>query len=158
MYPKVFQNYPDTYYSTNLATTTVQNEYMPKWVSEIPNSVPFKLAQIIEGNGEIKNLYSQRNKISFDLSSRSKTLIQINTIYFPGWKVKVNGQKSPILYENRNGLIRFNVSEGEHKIQASFAETGFRLFADLISFISLLILLAWRVLPKNYIILTKFKL
>ena len=158
MYPKVFQNYPGTYYSTNLATTTVQNEYMPKWVSQIPNSVPLKKAQIIEGNGEIKNLYSQRNKISFDLSSRSKTLIQINTIYFPGWKVKVNGQKSPILYENRNGLIRFNVSEGEHKIQASFGETGFWRIADLISFISLLILLAWRVLPKNYIILTKFKL
>lgn len=134
--PKIFQNYPDTFYSTNLDSTTVKNEYMPKWVEQIPDKKSSEKAEIVRGSGRIENLFSNGNKISFDLNSQDKNLVQINTIYFPGWELIVDGKKKDISYHNKYGIIQFEIDKGVHKIEARFGETNIRLFADFISLAS----------------------
>ena len=47
------QNYPDTFYSTNQDTTTVKNEYMPKWVKNIPSSMYNAKVENLSGGEEI---------------------------------------------------------------------------------------------------------
>jgi len=108
---------PDGYYSTNDDTTTVKNEYMPKWVTGDPMSQP-------------------SNKV--EISPDGKTA-QINNVYFPGWEVFVNDQKVPIDYQT-NGLMRVTINNAEDKITTKFTETPLRLFADLLSLFSLLAL------------------
>ncbi|OGH04056.1 MAG: hypothetical protein A2W22_00320 [Candidatus Levybacteria bacterium RBG_16_35_11] len=135
IYPKSFQYYPDSFYSTNLDTTTVRNEYMPRWVRSVPQSLPREKVEILEGKAEISNLTNKGN-ITFDIEAEQKSLISINTIYFPGWIVKVNSSKVPIDYE-KSGLIQFNIEPGSHRVSVYFTETPIRLFADIISLIIL---------------------
>ncbi len=132
-YPKEFTNYPDTFYSTNQDTTTVRNEYMPKWVKSIPFSNSSQKAEVLEGKGEILNLISNGNTISFNIEAKEKTLVSINTIYYPGWVVKIDNKESLINYDNEKGLIQFNVEKGRHSVVVLFKETTIRLFSDIIS-------------------------
>ena len=140
IYPKTFENYPDTYYSTNQDTTTVKNEYMPKWVKEVPQEIPKEKVTVIKGHQSIENLNIVNNKISFNYYSPDETTIQINTVYFPGWIVEVDGKKTEIDYKD-NGLIKFSTTKGPHVVKAWFQETEFRLTADFISIVSFFALL-----------------
>jgi len=141
-YPSTFQNYPDSFYSTNQATTTVKNEYMPKWLKS-PMNYSDKV-EIIEGKGKIKDFSLRGSRIDFDISTGRKSLIQINTAYFPGWVVNVNGKDTEVLYEE-NGLLRFDLDKGDYNIQARFIETPLRIFADFLSLVSICaVFLVWR--------------
>jgi uncharacterized membrane protein YfhO len=63
-----------------------------------------------------------------------------NTIYFPGWQVLVDGQKTPIEFQDMNhrGFITFSVPKGMHNIEVVFRESAVRLFSDMISLFSII--------------------
>ena len=136
--PKAYQSYPDSFYSTNQDSTTVKNEYMPKWVKVIPTTMASEKVSIINGQGMVHNLITNGNKAAFSINVSSQTQIQFNTVYFPGWNVKIDGKKVPVSYNNDNGLIRFIVNSGIHDVNVSFGETPLRMFSDLITLISLI--------------------
>lgn len=139
IYPKTFQNYPDTFYSTNMDSTTVKNEYIPKWVNKIPASIYKQKVEVLEGDGKIQNLFNNGNRISFNISSSMDDQLQINTVYFPGWKAKVDDREISISYSN-NGLIGFKIPQGSHMVRVSFFETPIRILSDLISIGSIILL------------------
>lgn len=136
--PSVFFDKGDQYYATNEDTTTVKNEYMPIWVKNNPKEHYENKVEII--NGTITNLAIRQNSVSFDATSAEGTKITINTIYFPGWNVLIDSNKSKIDYANDKGVIKFNMASGTHKIGAYFSETPVRLVSNLISLVSLLLL------------------
>lgn len=138
--PQNYENYPDSFYSTNQDTTTVKNEYMPKWVKEVPTQMSKEKIEIITGEGDISNLVTNGNRYSFNFTARKNSLIQINTVYFPGWVLKIDRKDTPIVYDE-NGLIRFKILQGNHKIEAKFTETRIRLLSDAISIGSLIFIL-----------------
>lgn len=134
-----FQDFPDSYYSTNQATTTVKNEYMPKWVKDLsPDHLP--KIEVVEGDVETSNVEVSANKITFQTSGVGK--VQINTVYFPGWKVYVDSQEVKINYEE-NGLMRFSVENDANNVEVRFGETNVRLISDLISILSLGLIIGW---------------
>jgi len=136
--PKDYQNYPDSFYSTNQDSTTVKNEYMPKWVKVIPVTMPSEKITVIKGQAKVQDLITNGNKATFSINVLSEAQIQFNSVYFPGWIVKVDGKEIPISYINDNGLIRFLIIPGNHNVKISFTETPLRMVADLISLISLI--------------------
>jgi hypothetical protein len=138
--PTSYQNYPDTYYSTNQDSTTVKNEYMPKWAKDIPQSMVTAKVENLTGEEALNVTKISPNKISFNMYLPLKRTIQVNTIYFPGWLVFVNGHKTDINYNNDKGLIRVNLNKGRNDVLVVFSETPVRIISDFISIISLLIL------------------
>jgi len=138
--PQNYENYPDSFYSTNQDTTTVKNEYMPRWVKEVPVQMPKEKIEIILGEGQISNLSTNGNRYNFDFIAKQDSLIQINTVYFPGWVLKIDRKDTLIVYDE-NGLIRFRILKGSHKIEAKFTETRIRLLSDAISIGSLIFIL-----------------
>ncbi|MCX6792162.1 MAG: hypothetical protein NT149_03950, partial [Candidatus Gottesmanbacteria bacterium] len=44
-------NLPEGYYTTNEATTTIQNEYMPRWVSQLPTQRAYQKLIFYQGAG-----------------------------------------------------------------------------------------------------------
>ena len=78
-----------------------------------------------------------------------KSKDQLNTLYYPGWQVTVDGQKVAIK-PGVNGLITFAVPPGDHQIAAKFLPTWWRYLAGLISLFSVLVLI-WQL--KKVIIL-----
>jgi len=138
--PINFIDYPDEYYFTNEATTTSADELMPIWVKEKPTSRPTQKVEIISGRGKIENLNYDSKKISFTVFAEEEVKVQINTIYFPGWYLKVDNQPLTKFEINEpKGVINFVVSSGNHKVFAYFGETEIRVLADLISLGSLIV-------------------
>src|ERR1035437_639550 len=135
--PKSYQNFPDTYYSTNQDTTTVKNEYMPKWVKEIPQKIPSAKVQNPTSKEAINLIKNTPNRTEFNVFLTEQRLIQINTIYFPGWQAYVNGERTEILYNNPNGLISLNLNKGVNNVEVKFSETAVGHLADLVSIISI---------------------
>lgn len=132
LFPRQYQHYPDTFYSTNQDSTTVKNEYMPKWVKEIPSEMENGKVEVIDGSEKLKISSLSVNKIIFQGEFEQKRIIQINTVYFPGWEIEIDGKQTQIDY-NSNGLIRFSVPKGNHVVASEFKETNLRKVANSIS-------------------------
>lgn len=123
----------DNFYLTNDATTTSSNEYLPIWVKKPPTRAP---EEKIETEAEVTIQEYKTHKRSFLVKTSEPAQVQINTVYFPGWQVKVDGQPVGIDYQN-NGLLVFEVPAGEHQVLAKFGETTVRKIADVITLASL---------------------
>lgn len=120
----------DGYYESNDDTTTIKNEYMPRWVTRDPTNAPAKHLEIVAGSGEIVG--------TNQVEAEESVVVQINTVYFPGWKILVDGNEAVIDYSN-NGIMRVSVGPDRHIITSKFTETPWRLFANLLSLLSLAI-------------------
>lgn len=137
--PEKFQNYPDSFYSTNLDTTTVKGEYMPKWVKVFPKEIYKAKVENLDGQEKINLTSSTPNSVKFDVYLSKKSRIRINTVFFPGWVAYVNGSKSNIIKDD--GLINLDLNRGYNNVLVKFEETNFRLFSDILSIFSILVIL-----------------
>jgi hypothetical protein len=135
--PEKFVERDEGFYSTNEATTNVKDEYLPIWVKIPPKSRAEERVEIVSGQGEISQLVYNSKKTQFSLTVADEAEAQINTVYFPGWQVWINGQKTSVAYQNQAGLIRFSVGPGQHRALAQFGETPLRLAADIVSILGL---------------------
>ncbi|HEX8931958.1 MAG TPA: hypothetical protein VF810_02270 [Patescibacteria group bacterium] len=143
------QKYTDKdlgFYSTNEATTTVKDEYLPTWVKVRHSQQANTKVEIIKGKGQILNLIYNNKKILFSVNAKNNVIVKINTNYWPGWEVLTDNKKTNISYNNPEGVMEVTVNSGVHNIQAVFGETPIRLFSDVISFLSFmsLILIVFR--------------
>jgi hypothetical protein len=157
-HPQSFVDRGEGFYTTNEASTTVKDEYLPVWVTDKPLQKAPQKVQILTGNGLIKNLVSTSRKTTFTVSADENSAIQINTFYFPGWVAYLDDQPVPISYQNPAGLVNLSVPVGTHEIALIFQESGWRLVADLISFLTIVTcgFLLIRRFTKKSVIIPKF--
>lgn len=126
-------NYP----FPNLKT---QNEFNTIWTNE----ETFKVRPLISStdtNSKIKMLKANPFDVIFENTSGDESQITIRKMYFPGWKLQVDGKNTDI--QIVDGLISTNLDPGTHLIEAKFEESDVRKFANyltLLSFIFLLVL------------------
>jgi len=150
--PQKFTYNDDSYYFTNDATTTSSSEYTPLWVMEKPLSRVLEKVEIISGKGIISNLSYSSKYTAFDIAVSTPSLVRINTIYYPGWKITVEGKEVSANYSNSRGVMDISLPTGSHKVKATFGETPLRLFSDLFSLAGIggiLFLLAVSLLKKK---------
>ena len=147
--PEFFVNRPESFYTTNEATTTVKDEYLPVWVKEKPLQRANERVELMAGEAQIQNLFFNSQKTSFTLEATKESELQLNTVYFPGWQLTINGQPAPIDYHNSQGVIRFKVPSGQSQILVEFKETPVRQAADLISLLALLVTAGLLVKKQN---------
>lgn len=135
-----YQYYPDSFYSTNMDTTTVKNEYMPKWVTEKNLEFTPEKVKNLTGDEKLNVTKISPKELVFDTYLTMERVIQINLVYFPGWSAYVNGVKHNINYQ-QNGLINLKLQRGQNNVKLIFEETNIRILSDLLSIISMLGLL-----------------
>lgn len=140
--PKIKFDKGDSYYSTNEATTTVKDEYMPIWVKEKAIG-HFDEKVKIENGQNVSGLVYNSKRIYFEVLLPSESKALVNTIYYPGWQAEINGIKKDIIFDNASGAMEIKLPKGENKVKFEFSETPLRLLSDLIS-ISAFILLMMR--------------
>lgn len=121
------------YYTTNEGTTTVADEYLPRWVNlkradHAPDRLVFQ-----RGRGTIVYEYLNTHRIVAHIDAAEASLLRFHTIYYPGWGVLVGGRPVPVTYDNPHGFIEVAVPAGKHKVEAEFRETVPRFLADLVS-------------------------
>ncbi len=127
------------YYTTNEATTTVADEYLPRWVRERPKSRAAKKLEFIEGKGVVNLQSISTRRIEAAIEATEQSILRMNTIYYPGWGAELNGFPAPISYRNPKGAITIGVPAGSHRLIVEFRETPLRLLADVLSAVSMII-------------------
>lgn len=153
--PAKIINHPDIYYVTNDATTTSMDELMPLWVSNSkkPKDRYKEKVEVEKGKGTISNLDFNSKIIRFQLVSQTPVTVKVNTIYFPGWVFQVDENNVELNFGGLDGLMRFDLGPGKYQIIGRFTETNIRLFSDIISLISIAVIICL----LFYSILTAFR-
>lgn len=105
------RNYDQNFLESYTGVATGWNEYLPIWVKDV----------------------------NYD-RLESPPPGRLNTLYYPGWKVMVDGQSVPI-WPSDNGLIEFATPSAESKIESKFTDTPLRLMAKIISLLTLAFIL-----------------
>lgn len=123
------------YYMTNEGTTTVKDEYMPRWVKIIPDSRSPERLIISSGRGTIVYEYLNTQRIVANVETSEESILRLNTIYYPGWGIMIDDKPAKIKFQNPNGFIEVSVPAGKHRFIAEFRETVPRFLADVVSLI-----------------------
>jgi len=145
-----YEYQPESFYTSNEATTTVQNEYMPKWVSTPPINRAETRMEILKGSGTIHENSLTTQYMDVVVDAKENSVLQINMMYYPGWGVTVDGELATIDYKNDFGVIRVDVPQGQHRVIASFRETISRFIADMCSLVvSVLFVIAVTIYVKR---------
>lgn len=129
-------NKAESFYTTNEATTTVSGEYMPVWVKEPAPERATGRFEFYQGKGSYSLSLQSTQKVVGTVVAEEDSIVQLNSVFYPGWGITIDGVPAKIDYENPRGVIRVPISKGTHTIMAEFHETIIRFVADIVSVIS----------------------
>lgn len=151
MKPKSYLYKPESFYAGIYNSTTDTGESSPIWSVRFMERQPKFHLEIIEGKADIQELKRTSTFHLYNVNVFGKSRFVENTLYFPGWEVLVDGQKTSIEFQDsaNRGLITFFVDQGKHKIELRFTETKLRFAANLISGVSFLIIFFWGIITKK---------
>ncbi|MGC9346962.1 MAG: 6-pyruvoyl-tetrahydropterin synthase-related protein [Anaerolineae bacterium] len=144
-----------------------ESSYFPIWVEEHPDSMAlaedfirgelparFDVASLPEG-GEVVD--ADYRPLSAEVVVRSPVGFRARWLglYFPGWRVEIDGQEILASPEDDTGLLTFSVPAGEHTVRVAFASatparrTG--IFLSVIGLVALGLALFWsrRTVPDD---------
>jgi len=150
-HPRIYLLKPEQFYTGIYNGTTDTGESSPIWSIRFMEHKPLAPLEIIHGQGQITVGQRTSTKHDYNVSLIQKSQLRENTLYFPGWSVLIDGNVSPIEFQDANnrGLMTFWVDQGAHTIVARFQETKLRLLADVISVGGLCLLFLLGILKKR---------
>lgn len=152
--PEQFYTTKDSDYSPQviagkgLAVTTAR-EYEPIWVQELPPTPARETLTILQGQGRIVANQLTATTREFAVEITQDARLRLNTFYFPGWTLYVDGAQRPIEYGNPQGVIEFPLEPGLHGIKIVFADTPVRVWSARLSLLALLLLLLSPPIPAS---------
>ena len=133
----------DSHYEKITNSTTSYDEFLPIWVQGQIVDQKKGEVEILQGKALIKDLKRKSDKISFKIDNqRKETLLRINTLFFPGWKLFANGKKQDFDFK-KSGLIEFSPPIDRSEVLLIFTKTPIRVIGDVISFSALAFLVLW---------------
>lgn len=116
-------------------------DFLPpvKWQTARPKSLPKSL---ISSKSPADIQYVKKG-VGADITvkSKEKNSLQVLLTYFPGWTVYLDGKKIPVSAVSNLGLISFDVPAGQHSVILRFENTLIRIVADVLSLVSLLVVI-----------------
>jgi len=132
MFPATAEDYIN---EENIKWTTskVSDEYLPRDfpVPDNRDQVAWEKVSVLSGEVKIEILDEMSQSLKFKADVQSPSEILINTAFFPGWRLEINGQeKQPQI---QAGKIKFVLPAGSHQITLRFTNTAIRTLANLIS-------------------------
>lgn len=133
--PVVYPKRDDAYYLSRPnftdATSSLGNSFTTFW-SDWKKDRPLKKIEVVNGDAIASGLTILPLLYTFSVASTTESRIRINTLYYPGWEVFINGKPVLLDYEH-DGTITFSVLPGQWHVLVRFTETPLRRFADGVS-------------------------
>lgn len=140
-----YENKPEKYYTEFPGTTYYHGEATTVWSTGDFSAYPVTPVAVVSGSATVSAYRKSNAEHSYTVSAITSADIVDNTLYYPGWQVRVDGKKIPIEFQNQmyRGLITYTVTPGEHAVNVKFKETPIRLASDIISGIMLTVVIAF---------------
>lgn len=147
--PAYYHNRDDDYYISRSnfidGTNSPGNVFNTIWFNK---NLKKKKEKIEIDNGSLESSIVKSTTQRHYLSIISDSDATINTTYFPGWIVSIDG-KETATKPNINGLISFVVPKGSHSIGVKFEDTFVRKVANLIFTASIFSMLFYSIRRYN---------
>jgi hypothetical protein len=121
--------------------TTTMGEVTPRWVTRQP-AYYGAAARVLSGDAQIARPGRTPFSWSSPVSARVPSTIEIETAWFPGWRVRVDGQPVTAGPGESSGLITFQLPAGEHTVNVEYGRTDTEKAAAGISLAALILALA----------------
>jgi len=131
---------PQNIAANRIAATA--REFEPIWVTELPQETATQKLVFLEGEANIVTSRVGPFNYRFGVSVESPSLVRINTFYFPGWELYVDGERRPLFHPNPQGLMQFSLEPGGHVVELRWGSTEARTWGTWLSALALLLLLA----------------
>ncbi len=131
---------PESFFTNVYNGTTDTGESAPIWSVRFMEHQPKAHLEAIDGKSSIQEHQRTSTNHSYEINVQNKkTRLVENTLYFPGWRVFVDGVQVPLQFQDARyrGLMTFFVEEGSHQVLVQFSETMLRLLSNWISILSL---------------------
>jgi hypothetical protein len=138
--------------ATGLAGVDPLGAYLPRWVVQRPAGSPmeaalragttprrFDTAGMPAGASVLRESYGP-NRATIELETPVPFQATYHTFYFPGWIVRVDGDRVPVEPTEPTGLISFVVPAGRHTLTVRWELTPLRTGAAVISAAGLAVL------------------
>lgn len=127
-------------------------DYRPISMKSIPENIAPLEPQVISGQVEVSNFQKRSNYFSADvyvLSGEGEVVFPISD--FPNWTVYLNNGLSATQYRTSDyfGEITVTFKKGHNLIQGYFENTPIRSISNIVSFISLLLVLLIVLVPND---------
>jgi hypothetical protein len=97
---------------------------------------------VLSGDAQIARPGRTPFSWSSPVSARVASTIEIETAWFPGWRVRVDGQPVTAGPGESSGLITFQLPAGEHTVNVEYGRTDTEKAAAGISLAALILALA----------------
>jgi hypothetical protein len=125
-------------FSTELITSALQNEYLPRWVALIPKSSRYARRLVsVENEKTILPSQERTQRVVFSVSMQAGGRFFFGQFYFPGWVCLIDGVPLRGWELTRSGMMRIFVPPGDHRIEFRFTHTPIRLVSDVLSLTAL---------------------
>jgi len=121
---------------------TTSNEYEPIQVNERPSTPATEPLTFLAGQGQFLDSRLSPTAREFVIEVTEAARLRLNTFYFPGWTLHVDGVERPIDYANPQGVMEFSLGPGQHGVKFVFGNTPIRLWSTWLSWLALLWLAA----------------
>ena len=136
---------------------TTAREYAPRWMLEAPPHHARRPA-VISGAAKIRPSRHAPDAWTGTVRAAAPSLLEMPTVWFPGWRVRMDGREVAATIAERTGLIRVTVPPGGHEIEARFTRSAPRRIGDVLSALSLALFAAFvihLVLPGRRAVMTR---
>jgi hypothetical protein len=136
-------------------------EYLPRWADntngvvvrnehavEVPPSQPdHPLIEWAQGEGEVWGIRWEVGKRSFTVATEDPGLLYLRMFYWPGWKLRLEGQSVPP-GRSEDARLAVSVPPGLHEVEIEYTGTRAQAWGEVISFVSLLSVLGFSLAPR----------
>jgi len=96
---------------------------------------------------QIKTIHDDANKIELQVSVQGNTFLFASEIYYPGWKVFVDGKKSR-LYAANLAFRAVPLEKGDHRVTMQYDSGSFKAgMATTLSLLLVIFILLWNKIP-----------
>ncbi|MDO8638560.1 MAG: hypothetical protein Q7R43_03215 [Candidatus Daviesbacteria bacterium] len=126
-------------------------DYLPKTAKFPPGSSAIETVQILDGFAAVTNFKRGTNWLSFNIESSSSAVVRLPIIDFPVWKAYIDQKQISFDIKNDLGQPTFEIPAGKHMIFAKLFDTPIRIFANIVSVLSLgaVLIAIFRLIKKS---------
>lgn len=134
-------------------TTNYFSEINTVWMGHEPKEYPTHPVEISGDTAIITSQSLTSIKHSYTVKAVAPTTVIDRTFYFPGWKLYINGEEGSIQFQDPayQGLITFQVPEGESDIVVVFEQSKIQQLGNIISLGTMIMLVSGFWLKEAFI-------
>lgn len=139
-HPKNYLVKHESFYTGIYFGTTDTGESSPIWTTRFMEHTAPNPMEVISGEASVQVGKRTSTIHEYHVSAKTRAQLLENTLFFPGWKITVDGIGAGIQYQdgNHRGIMSFWIDEGEHDVRVQFLDTKLRKIAGYISLGTLL--------------------